>query len=103
MVTLLALLFFMEILKKALKKSSENDLSTGHFQSFFFRPLGPNSKFFPVNQISIKILTLTGYCDMSVKGKQRKASTHQQHNIHCKNTWNATPKEATADLPSLLA
>ena len=44
---LLVLLFFLEILKKEKKKtklwkkSSENDQSTGHFQSFFiyfFRP-----------------------------------------------------------------
>ena len=33
--------FFLEILKKSLKKSSENDQLTGHFQSFFFIPLRP--------------------------------------------------------------
>ena len=36
---------FLEILKKAKKKGSENDQSTGHFQSFFilffFRPPDP--------------------------------------------------------------
>ena len=37
-----------------LKNSSENDQSTGHFQSFFFlffRPPDPKSEIFPVNQI----------------------------------------------------
>ena len=43
---------FMEILKK--KKSSENDQSTGHFQSFliyFFGPHDPRSEKNPVNQL----------------------------------------------------
>ena len=34
------------------KKSSENEQSTGHFQSFFSRPLDPKSeKKIPVNQL----------------------------------------------------
>ena len=33
------------------KKSSENDKSTGHFQSFFLCPTDPKSEFFPVNQL----------------------------------------------------
>ena len=42
---LIVLLFFLEILKReknALKKSSENDLSTGNFQSFFFFSFFPS-------------------------------------------------------------
>ena len=62
MITLLVLLFFLEILKKnkgkkALKKSSENDQSTGHFQSFFiyffFVPPTLDLKKIPVNQLII--------------------------------------------------
>ena len=37
-----------------MKKSSENDRLTGHFQRFsfyFFRPPNPNSKTNPVNQL----------------------------------------------------
>ena len=53
--TLLVLLFFLEILKKKFrKKSSENDQSTGHFQSFFllfFIPLTLNLKKNPANQL----------------------------------------------------
>ena len=40
--------------KKTLKKKSENDQLTGHFQSFFinfFRPPDPKSEKFPVNQL----------------------------------------------------
>ena len=47
-ITLLVLLvLFLEILKKALKKSPENDQLTGHFQSFFiyfFCPPDPKSE-----------------------------------------------------------
>ena len=45
--------FFLEILKKQ-KKSSENDQSTGHFQSFFiffFVPPTLDLKKIPINQL----------------------------------------------------
>ena len=42
------MLFFLEMLKKSTenekKKKLENDQSTGHFQSFFFRPPDPKSE-----------------------------------------------------------
>ena len=50
---LLVLLFVLEILKKQkkalkMKKRSENDQSTGHFQSVFFVPPDPKSEKNPV-------------------------------------------------------
>ena len=58
---------FLEILKKSSEKSSENDQSTGHFQSFFiffFTPTPPPppdprpEKKNPVNQLIKKNLAL---------------------------------------------
>ena len=55
LVYLIVLLFVLEILKKK-KKSSENDQSTGYFQSFFsYRPPTLSLKKFPVNQLRKKI------------------------------------------------
>ena len=42
--TLLGLLFFLELLKKTGKKSSENYQLTGHLQSCFFIPSDPKSE-----------------------------------------------------------
>ena len=47
--------FFLQILGQGdkKKKSSENDQSTGHFQSFFFYILRTNSKTSKENQLSV--------------------------------------------------
>ena len=47
-------IFFKKNSENEKKKSSENDQSSGHFQSFFslfFHPPTLNLKFFPVNQL----------------------------------------------------
>ena len=73
----------MEILKK---KSSENDQSTGHFQSFFsyfFRPLNPKSDFFQVGPDKLEVvasfcylgdmLSAGGGCEMAVTTRVKAA------------------------------
>ena len=79
------LFFFLGILKKALKKSSENDQLTGHFQSFFylfyFVPPTLNLKKNPVNQLIKKSgLTFGHFAEIKMASKMASKKRNNSSN-----------------------